>query len=74
MRDARTGARLRPGVRVIDALMRSSSSASVARMDQAALLKLQETVIPDGGIASLLLGRLQKGVDVTTGSFPGAPR
>ncbi len=70
MRDATTGARLRPGVRLIDALMRASPSASVARMDEAALLKLQETVIPDGGIASLLLGRLQKGVDVTTSCFP----
>jgi acetyl esterase/lipase len=61
---------LRPGVRALDRLMKSSPALSVARMTPEQLEKVQTTVIPDGGIASLFLGRLQKGVAVRNDTFP----
>ena len=62
--------RLRPGVRLLDRLMKATPSASVARMTAEQLEKAQSVVIPDGGPASLFLGRLAKGVDVRTTTFP----
>jgi acetyl esterase len=61
--------KLRPGVRALDRFMKSTPGMSVARMTNEQLLKAQTTVIPDGGPATLFLGRLQKGVDVRTTSF-----
>ncbi|WP_036506188.1 alpha/beta hydrolase [Nocardioides sp. URHA0020] len=61
--------KLRPGVRALDRLMKSNPAMSVARMTHEQLEKAQSAVIPDGGMASLFLGRLQKGVDVRTTSF-----
>ncbi|MGB0100455.1 MAG: alpha/beta hydrolase [Nocardioides sp.] len=61
--------RLRPGVRVLDRLMKASSGLSVARMTPAQLEKAQGAAIPDGGPAALFLGRRAPGVDVRTTSF-----
>src|SRR3954447_16987679 len=63
-------AKLRPGVRVLDRLMKANAGFSVARMTPEQLAKAQAAVIPDGGAAGLFLGRLAKGVDVRTASFP----
>ena len=62
--------RLRPGVRVLDRLMKATPGMSVARMSAEQIARAQATVIPDGGVAGLLLGRLRKGVEVRTSSFP----
>lgn len=62
--------KVRPGVRVLDRLMKASPGVSVAAMSPAQLAKAQATVIPDGGPAGLLFGRFAKGVDVRTTSFP----
>ncbi|WP_395693088.1 alpha/beta hydrolase [Nocardioides sp.] len=62
--------RLRPGVRLLDLLMRSNAGFSVARMTPEQLERAQTTVIPDGAPASLFLGRRAPGVDVRTSSFP----
>jgi acetyl esterase len=66
-----TGGRapLRPGVRILDRIMKASPVASVARLDAAALRRMQETVIPDRSPIALLLGRRQRGVRVTVGGF-----
>ena len=50
--------------------MKANPAASVARMTPAQLEKAQHAVIPDGGVAGLFLGRLAKGVDVRTTTFP----
>lgn len=63
--------RLRPGVRAIDRVMKANPGFSVASMSPEQLAKVQETVIPDGGPASLFLGRLQRGVAVRTTTFAG---
>ncbi|MGY2702094.1 alpha/beta hydrolase [Nocardioides sp. HB32] len=62
-------AKLRPGVRLLDRLMKANAGFSVARMTPEQLVKAQTTVIPDGGAAGLFLGRLVPGVDVRTMSF-----
>lgn len=62
--------KLRPGVRLIDRLMKASAGLSVARMTPAQLERAQQVVIPDHGPASLFLGRLATGVDVRTTTFP----
>ena len=59
-----------PGVRLLDRLMKASPSASIARMTAEQLERAQRAEIPDGGLASLFLGRRQKGVEVRTASFP----
>ena len=61
--------RLRPGVRVLDRLMKAAPSLSVARMTPEQLEKAQTTVVPDGGVATLLLGRARKGVAIRDDSF-----
>src|SRR3954454_5334083 len=66
----REGTQPPPGVRVLDRLMKASPSASIARMTAEQLEKAQSAEIPDGGLASLFLGRRQKGVEVRTASFP----
>ena len=65
-----TGEILRPGVRVLDRLMKAGSGFSVARMTPEQLERAQQAVIPDGGVAGLFLGRLGSGVDVRTTTFP----
>lgn len=50
--------------------MRSAPSFSVAKMTPEQLEKIQGTEIPDGGPAGLFLGRLQRGVDVRSTTFP----
>jgi acetyl esterase len=60
----------RPGVLVLDRVMKASSGFSVARMTPAQLERAQTTVIPDGGPAALFLGRAAKGVDIRMSSFP----
>lgn len=62
--------KLRPGVRAIDRMMKANPGFSVARMSADQLAKVQATVIPDGGVAGLFLGRRQRGVTVRTTSFP----
>lgn len=57
------------GVRVIDRAMRLHPIFSISRMDEELLRRAQQTAIPDGGVASVVLGRLQKGVEVTTTSY-----
>lgn len=63
-------ARVRPGIRALDRLMKANPGFSVARMTAEQLERAQTTTIPDGGPASLVLGRLQPGVDVRTTTFP----
>ncbi len=62
--------RLRPGVRALDRLFKSVPALSVAHMTAEQLAKAQEAVIPDGGPAALMLGRVRKGVAIRTTSFP----
>lgn len=62
--------RLRPGVRVLDLLMKANGGLSVAKMTPAQLEKVQTTVIPEGMPASLFLGRRAPGIDVRTTTFP----
>ncbi|MBZ5741342.1 alpha/beta hydrolase [Nocardioides mangrovi] len=62
--------KLPAGVRVLDRMMKVNPGLSVARMTPAQLEKVQATVIPDGGVADLFLGRRQPGVDVRSISFP----
>ena len=62
--------RLRPGVRAIDRLMKANPGTSVARMTPEQLARAQTMVIPDRGPASLLFGRLQRGVEVRKAKFP----
>lgn len=66
----RSKTRVRPGIRALDRLMKANPRFSVARMTAEQLERVQATVIPDGAPASLVLGRLQPGVDVRTTSFP----
>lgn len=63
-------ARLRPGVRLLDRVMKANAGFSVARMTPEQLDKAQTTAIPDGAPASLFLGRRAPGVDISTTSFP----
>jgi acetyl esterase len=62
--------KLPPGVRVVDRMMKASPGTSVARMTAEQLERVQSTVIPEQGLASLFLGRRQRGVEVRTASFP----
>src|SRR4051812_11695600 len=62
--------KLPPGVRVVDRMMKASPGTSVARMTAEQLERVQSTVIPEQGLASLVLGRRQRGVEVRTASFP----
>jgi acetyl esterase len=64
------GRQLRPGIRVLDRVMRASPMASVARMDEATLARAQAAAIPDRGPISLLLGRPRRDVRITTGAVP----
>lgn len=61
--------RLRPGIRALDRVMKASPALSVARMTPEQLVKAQSTLIPDGGAAALVLGRLKPGVAVRTTTF-----
>lgn len=63
-------ARLPLGVAAIDLATRLWSGFSIENMDDDALAHLQCTQIPDGGVASLVLGRAARGVSVRTTSFP----
>lgn len=64
--------RLLPGVQMLDRLMKARPETSIARMDADALLRAQNTVLPDGGAASLMLGRARRGVTVTTDALTSA--
>ncbi len=57
------------GIRVIDRAMRLHPIFSISRMDAELLARAQQAVIPDGGVVSLVLGRLAKGVSVSTTSY-----
>lgn len=57
------------GVRVLDRIMKSSPGLSVARMTPEQLEKVQAAVIPDRGLANLVLGRPQPGVLIRTSSL-----
>ena len=61
--------KLRPGVRALDRFLKANPAMSVARMTNEQLHRAQTAVIPDGGVTSLFLGRLQKGVDVRSTTF-----
>lgn len=63
-------AKLRPGVRLVDRLMKASSGLSVARMTPAQLERVQSAVIPDGWPAAVFLGRPAPGVDIRSTTFP----
>ena len=67
---ATTAASLRPGIRALDRLFKATPSLSVARMTPGQLARVQNAVIPDRGIAALLLGRPRPGVEIRTTSFP----
>jgi acetyl esterase len=69
--DAMTG-KLRPGVRLIDRIMKSGPGFSVARMTPEQLERVQSIEIPDRGPVSLFLGRRQKDVAVHRTTFPAA--
>lgn len=60
------------GIRMIDRAMRLHPVFSISRMDADLLARAQQAVIPDGGVASLVLGRLAKGVSVSTTSYAPA--
>src|SRR6478752_2324399 len=62
--------KLRPGVRALDRVMKANPGTSVARMTPEQLARVQTMVIPDGGPATLIFGRLQRGVSVRTATFP----
>jgi len=55
---------VRPGVRILDRLMKSVPSMSVARMSLEQLERAQLTEIPDGGAAAIFLGRPRKDVAI----------
>ena len=57
---------IRPGVRLLDRLMKAVPSMSVARMSAEQLARVQGAVIPDGGPADLLPGRPRRGVTIRT--------
>ncbi|GAA4712259.1 alpha/beta hydrolase [Nocardioides conyzicola] len=61
--------KLRPGVRALDTFLKANPAMSVARMTNEQLQRAQTAVIPDGGVTSLFLGKLQKGVDVRSTTF-----
>ncbi|HQR26018.1 MAG TPA: alpha/beta hydrolase [Nocardioides sp.] len=61
--------RLPLGVHAVDRLMKANPALSVANMTAEQLARVQATVIPDGGLASLVLGRLQRGVSVETTAY-----
>jgi acetyl esterase len=63
--------RLRPGVRAIDRIMRSSPSFSIARMTPERLARVQAFELPERGVASLFLGRTRRGVAVQRTTFRG---
>ena len=58
------------GVRLLDRLMRSTPSLSVSAMTPEQLARAQQATIPDGLLPGLVLGRLPRGVEVRTGTFP----
>ncbi|WP_126688245.1 alpha/beta hydrolase [Nocardioides ferulae] len=64
---------LRPGVRVVDALMSASTTFSIEHMDDEVLRRVQQAQIPDRGPAALaagaVLGYRQRGVRVHTDAF-----
>lgn len=61
--------RLRPGVRLLDLVMRVGGGFTVARMTPERLEQVQAAVIPDGGPTGLLLGYARPGVEIRTSSF-----
>lgn len=61
---------LRPGIRVVDRLFKATSSLSVARMTPGQLARAQSAVIPERGVAALVLGRPRPGVEIRTTGFP----
>jgi acetyl esterase len=65
-------ASLRPGIWLLDKLMKAGPGASVAKMDEATLVKAQATVLPDRGVISVMLGQAQRGVTVSTSDFPAS--
>ena len=65
-----TPTRLRPGVRLLDRLMKANAGFSVARMTPEQLEKAQTAVIPEGAPVDLFLGRRAPGIDISTTSFP----
>lgn len=64
--------RLNPGIWLVDRAMRSRPDSSVSHLDAEALRRVQEMVIPDSGVANLVLGRPRRGVEVTTAGFEAA--
>src|SRR3954471_13864740 len=60
---------LRPGIWLLDKIMKANPMVSVARMDEATLARAQTTVLPDRGLISLMLGRAGKGVTVEKAGF-----
>lgn len=62
--------RLRPGIRLLDRLMKVNAGFSVAKMTPEQLEKAQTAVIPEGAPVDLFLGRRAPGIDVRTTSFP----
>ena len=60
---------LRPGIWLLDRIMKASPASSIAQMDDAALATAQATVLPDRGLISVLLGRARSGVEITPTGF-----
>ena len=65
-------ASLRPGIWFLDKILKASPAASIAQMDDARLVRLQGTVLPDHGPISALLGRAQPGVQISTSGIDSA--
>jgi acetyl esterase len=56
---------LRPGIWLLDKLLKASPASSISQMDEARLTQLQARPLPEGGPISLLLGRAQPGVRIS---------
>lgn len=63
--------RLLPGIRLIDAMMRSGKAFSVSRMDAEMLERIQRTPIPERGPVNLVLGRVPRGVRIEKRTVDG---
>jgi len=64
---------LRPGIWLLDQIMKASPASSIAQMDAAALAAAQATALPDRGLISVMLGRARRGVAITSTGFTASP-
>jgi acetyl esterase len=62
-------ASLRPGIWLLDKIIKASPASSVAQMDEKTLARAQAAVLPDRGVISVLLGRARRGVVISRREF-----